>query len=140
MGLSNRDEMYTSLSGDVRGIFSESLKLIHPAVQEEMRNTQIHRQIHRYTEGARQSNKNIDISLYCISLLIYYSSLVLYFFFQFDSFLRIILFYLFTCAIIFVYFFKPFGSPLLNYQWSYRYISYLMRTLRQVHQKLQILI
>ena len=59
MGLSNRDEMSTSLSGDARGIFWESLKLIHPAVWEEMRN----RQTDRYTEGARSHNKNIDFTI-----------------------------------------------------------------------------
>ena len=56
MGLSNRDEMSTSLSGDARGIFWESLKLIHPAVWEEMRN----RYTDTQTEGVRSHNKNID--------------------------------------------------------------------------------
>ena len=57
MGLSNRDKMSTSLSGDARGIFCQSLKLIHPAVWEEMRN----RYTDTQTEGARSHNKNIDI-------------------------------------------------------------------------------
>ena len=56
MGLSNRDKMSTSLSGDARGIFCQSLKLIHPAVWEEMRN----RYTDTQTEGARSHNKNID--------------------------------------------------------------------------------
>ena len=56
MGLSNRDEMSTSLSGDARGIFCESLKLIHPAVWEEMRNTHTH----THTEGVASENKIID--------------------------------------------------------------------------------
>ena len=60
MGLSNRDKMSTSLSGDARGIFCQSLKLIHPAVWEEMRN----RYTDTQTEGARSHNKNIDFR-YC---------------------------------------------------------------------------
>ena len=61
MGLSNRDEMYTSLSGDVRGIFSESLKLIHPAVKEEMRNTQTDTHTDTHTDTQKEHVLTIRI-------------------------------------------------------------------------------
>ena len=64
MGLSNRDKMSTSLSGDARGIFCQSLKLIHPAVWEEMRN----RYTDTQTEGVASANKIIDYLRPCFFL------------------------------------------------------------------------